>query len=148
MFAIDILQNDVAKVCAELGITVVAYSPLCRGILAGAFTNVSEIPDGDFRKTLPKFQDAAMEQNGKLLKEILKFAQRKGVTPAQFALGWVLSLNGRPGMPTIIPIPGATTSKRVIENLKGVPSLSEEEMAEIDEILKQNEVVGSRYPQH
>lgn len=145
LFAIDILQNGVAETCAELGIPVVAYSPLCRGILAGAFKSVSEIPEGDFRKMLPKFQDAAMEQNGKLLAEVNKLAARKGVTPGQIAIGWVLALNGRPGMPTIVPIPGATTSSRVCQNMQGLPSFSDAEMAEIDEILAQNKVVGSRY---
>lgn len=145
LFAIDILQNDIANTCAELGIPVVAYSPLGRGILAGAFTSLSDIPEGDFRRRLPKYQDEAMQQNGKLVNEIKNLAACKGVTPAQIAIGWILSISGRPGMPTMIPIPGATTSQRVTENLNCVPLLSDHEMNEIETILKENKVVGSRY---
>ncbi|GAB1212722.1 hypothetical protein ATERTT37_001869 [Aspergillus terreus] len=145
LFDTTILKNDVAKTCAELNIPVVAYSPLGRGVLAGAFTSASEIPDGDFRKILPKFQDEAMKQNIKLVDEVRDLAARKGVAPVQIALAWILTLSGRPGMPTIIPIPGGTTSDKVTQNLQGVPRLTDEEMAEIDAILDKNEVVGARY---
>lgn len=114
-------------------------------MLAGAFTSASEIPDGDFRKILPKFQDEAMKQNIKLVDEVRDLAARKGVAPVQIALAWILTLSGRPGMPTIIPIPGGTTSDKVTQNLQGVPRLTDEEMAEIDAILDKNEVVGARY---
>ncbi|KAI9928777.1 hypothetical protein ASPWEDRAFT_24755 [Aspergillus wentii DTO 134E9] len=145
LFDTTILKNDVAKVCAELNIPVVAYSPLGRGVLAGAFTKVSDIPEGDFRRHLPKFQDEAMKQNIKLVNEVEKLASRKGVAPVQIALAWVLSLSGKPGMPTIIPIPGGTTADKVTQNVQGVPRLSDEEMAEIDGILNEHEVVGARY---
>ncbi|KAF9892562.1 Pyridoxine 4-dehydrogenase [Aspergillus nanangensis] len=145
LFDTTILKNDVAKVCAELNIPVVAYSPLGRGVLAGAFTNISEMADGDFRKYLPKFQDEAMKQNIKLVNEVNDLAIRKNVAPVQIAIAWVLSLSGRPGMPTFIPIPGGTTSEKVTQNLQGVPCLTDEEMAEIDAILEKNEIVGARY---
>ncbi|KAL5357034.1 NADP-dependent oxidoreductase domain-containing protein [Aspergillus floccosus] len=145
LFDTTILKNDVAKTCAELNIPVVAYSPLGRGVLAGAFTSASEIPDGDFRKILPKFQDDAMKQNIKLVDEVRNLAARKGVAPVQIALAWILTLSGRPGMPTILPIPGGTTSDKVTQNLQGVPRLTDDEMAEIDAILDKNEVVGARY---
>lgn len=145
LFATDILHNGVAETCAQLNIPIVAYSPLGRGVLAGAFTKLSEIPEGDFRRTLPKFQHDALQQNLKLVEELGKFAARKGVAPVQLALGWVRSLNNRPGMPTIIPIPGGTTVEKVTQNLTGVPILSDEEMGEIDAILKRNEIVGERY---
>ncbi|KAL4893933.1 NADP-dependent oxidoreductase domain-containing protein [Aspergillus ambiguus] len=145
LFDTTILKNEVAKTCAELNIPVVAYSPLGRGVLAGAFTNVNEIPDGDFRKLLPKFQDEAMKQNIKLVNEVRDLAVRKNVAPVQIALAWILTLSGRPDMPTLIPIPGGTTSDKVTQNLQGVPRLTDEEMAEIDAILEKNEVVGGRY---
>ncbi|KAE8351107.1 NADP-dependent oxidoreductase domain-containing protein [Aspergillus coremiiformis] len=144
LFDISILQNDVAKVCAELNIPVVAYSPLGRGVLAGAFSKAADIPDGDFRKMLPKFQDEAMKQNIKLVNEVNDLAVRKGVAPVQIAIAWVLTLSDQPGMPTIIPIPGGTTSAKVTQNLQS-PRLTDAEMAEIDAILKRNEVVGARY---
>lgn len=139
------LNDGVAETCAELGIPLVAYSPLGRGVLAGAFTSVSEIPEGDFRKSLPKYQEDAMKHNIKLVNEVKDLASRKGVAPAQIALAWILTLSGKPGMPTIIPIPGGTTSDKVTQNLHGVPRLSDTEMGELDRILKKNEVRGARY---
>lgn len=145
LFDTTILNNDVAKVCAELNIPVVAYSPLGRGVLAGAFTSVTDIPEGDFRRTLPKFQEEAMKENIKLVNEVKALATRKGVAPVQIALAWILTLSGKPGMPTIIPIPGGTTVNKVTQNLEGVPRLSDAEMDELKGILERIQVVGSRY---
>lgn len=72
-------------------------------------------------------------------------AEKKGCTPAQLAINWTLALSRRPGMPVIIPIPGATTSARVEENTKEV-HITDEEMAEIDAILAKFKPVGERYP--
>ena len=145
LFDTTILNNDVAKVCAELNIPVVAYSPLGRGVLAGAFTSVSEIPEGDFRRTLPKFQEDAMKENIKLVNEVKDLATRKGVAPVQIALAWILTLSGKPGMPTFIPIPGGTTVDKVTQNLEGVPRLSDAEMDELKSILDRIQVIGARY---
>ncbi|GLA52114.1 pyridoxine 4-dehydrogenase [Aspergillus niger] len=145
LFDTTILNNDVAKVCAELNIPVVAYSPLGRGVLAGAFTSVSEIPEGDFRRTLPKFQEDAMKENIKLVNEVKDLATRKGVAPVQIALAWILTLSGKPGMPTFIPIPGGTTVDKVTQNLEGVPRLSDAEMDELKGILDRIQVIGARY---
>ncbi|GAQ06130.1 hypothetical protein ALT_3451 [Aspergillus lentulus] len=84
-----------------------------RRVLAGAFTTAFDLPGADPRKKLPRFQDEAMKQNIKLVNEAKALAARKGVAPAQIALGWILTLSGRPGMPTIIPIPGGSTSSKV-----------------------------------
>ena len=70
---------------------------------------------------------------------------KKGTTPAAIAIGWVLAQSGRKGMPTIIPIPGATTSARIKENMKPA-ELSEEELASIAEFLKTFTPAGTRYP--
>jgi pyridoxine 4-dehydrogenase len=76
---------------------------------------------------------------------VADLAKQKGVTPAQIALGWVLYHSGKPGMPTIIPIPGASTSERVEENTKPA-KISEEEYKSLQEILKKFSVIGGRYP--
>lgn len=86
-----------------------------------------------------------MKHNIKLVQKVNDLAARKGVAPVQIALAWVLSLNGRPGMPTIIPIPGGTTIDKVTQNMQGVPRFSDAEMTEIDAFLKENEIVGARY---
>ncbi|KAJ5630828.1 uncharacterized protein N7484_010928 [Penicillium longicatenatum] len=145
LWSTDILENDIAKTCAELNIPVVAYSPLGRGVLTGAVTSLSDIPEGDFRRHMARFQDANFEHNLKLINEVKSLASRKGVAPAQVALGWIRSLSGKPGMPTIIPIPGGTTVDKVTQNLVGVKLFSDEELAEVDAILKENTVAGARY---
>ena len=144
IFSPDILQNGIADACAELGIPVVAYSPLGRGFLTGEIKKIEDIPEGDFRRSQPRFQEKAFEKNLELVAEVEKIAKRKGVTPAQVALGWVKGLSGKNGRPVIVPIPGATTEGRVKENLQNVV-LTEQEMKEIGEIMQSREVVGGRY---
>lgn len=145
LWSLDILQNGVAETCAELNIPVVAYSPLGRGALTGEIANLSDIPEGDFRRLVPKFQDGNWEHNLELIQEIVGLAKRKGVAPGQIALAWVRSLSNKPGLPTIIPIPGGTTNDKVTQNTLGVETLTDEEMAEIDTILKAYKVKGTRY---
>lgn len=144
LFTTDILHNGVARACAELDIPIVAYAPLAWGMLTGAFAKRTDFDEGDYRRHMNKFQEAAMEQNIKLVDEVNKLAARKGVAPVQIALAWILSLSEQPEMPTIIPIPGGSTRDKVTQNLQGIPRLDETEMAEIDEILKRNPVVGAR----
>lgn len=138
-----------AKVCAELNIPIVAYSPLGRGALTGEITSLADLPEGDFRRMVPKFQGDHYEHNLKLIRELVSLAKRKNVAPAQIALAWVRSLSNKPGFPTVIPIPGGTTKDKVIQNMSGVHTLSDQEMAEIDAILKAHGgFKGARYPEH
>lgn len=134
LWAMDILHNGVAQTCAELNIPIVAYSPLGRGFLTGQIKSVDDIPDGDFRKSQPRFQKDVMETNLKLVKELETLAQKKGCTPAQLAISWVREQSKKPGMPEIIPIPGAGSKERVTENMTEI-SLSQADMDEIDQIL-------------
>jgi len=144
LWATDILRNGIATTCGELGIPIVAYSPLAKGALTGLIRTNADIPEGDHRKALPKYQDDVMAANMRVTHEVEKLAEKKGVTKAQVAIGWVKALSGRNGMPTIIPLPGATTVERVLENGRDV-DLTQEEMEEIERILKDNEVKGARY---
>jgi pyridoxine 4-dehydrogenase len=144
LWATDILWNGIATTCGELGIPIVAYSPLAKGALTGLINTIADIPEGDPRKHLPKFQDDVMAANMRVTHEVEKLAEKKGVTKAQVAIGWVKALSGRNGMPTIIPIPGAITVERVLENGRDVV-LTQDEMEEIEGILKNNEVKGARY---
>jgi pyridoxine 4-dehydrogenase len=93
---------------------------------------------------MPRFQPDVFDENIKLLHAIEDMAKAKGATPAQIAIGWVLAHSGAKGMPTIIPIPGATTSQRIEENMKAV-KLNDEDMKALDEILKKFSIVGGRY---
>jgi pyridoxine 4-dehydrogenase len=145
LWATDILTNGVAATCAELGIPIVAYSPLGRGFLTGDIKSVDDLPEGDRRRMMPRFQPDVFPKNLELVTELEKLAKKKGCKPGQLGLAWVKSFNGKPGMPTIIPIPGATTEERVVENSKDV-SLTKEDLDEIDDILSKTVVIGERYP--
>jgi pyridoxine 4-dehydrogenase len=87
------------------------------------------------------------EVNLRLAREVERLARRKGYTPAQVAIGWVLALSRRPGMPRIIPIPGATSPERVRENAVEV-QLDEEDLVELERISKELAPVGTRYHAH
>ena len=120
---------------------------MSRGLLTGDIKSNDDIPEGDFRKTLPRFQPDNFAENIKLVEEVQRLAKKKNCTNAQLAIGWVRSISKRPGMPEIIPIPGATTVERVKENSVEI-LLEDEEMKEIDKILAKFEVKGNRYMEH
>lgn len=145
-FATDVLYNGVAEACAKYDIPLVAYSPIGRGFLSGQIKKWDDIPMDSYLRHVPRFQPGGnFENNIKLVHQVEELAKQKGCTPAQLAISWVRALNGRPGMPKIIPIPGATTAERVKENAT-VVELTEEEMATIDKILAGFTPVGRRYP--
>ncbi|KAI1432622.1 pyridoxal reductase [Xylaria sp. CBS 124048] len=146
LFATEVFDNGVAAACAEYNIPLVAYSPICRGFLTGRFKTFEDIPQDSFVRHMPRFQlGGNFEHNIQLVHQVEALAQKKGCTLAQLAISWVRCLNGRPGMPVIIPIPGATTAERVKENAKEVV-LTAEEMASIDTILAGFTTLGNRYP--
>ncbi len=117
-----------------------------RGMLSGQIKSFDDIPENDLRRMLPRFQPPNFEKNMRLVKKLETMAQKKKCTSAQLALAWIMSLSKQKGMPRIIPIPGATTVDRVIENGKASDvELNEEEMVEIDQILATCEVAGDRY---
>jgi len=99
------------------------------------------------RRHFPRFQPGFFEENIKLVEHVEAIANKKNVTPAQVALAWIRTMSGRNGLPHIIPIPGATTESRVLENSKEL-YLTEEEMKDLDEILSKFEVKGDRYGGH
>lgn len=140
-----ILENGVAQTCAELDIPIIAYSPLGRGFLTGQIRKLEDIPEGDLRRHFPRFQPENFERNLKLVHELETLAERKGCKPGQIGLAWVRAQGRKPGMPLIIPIPGASMAERVKENLVEV-DLSENDLKEIDGLLASVEIVGDRYP--
>ncbi|KAL1634765.1 hypothetical protein SLS56_002167 [Neofusicoccum ribis] len=145
LYSTDILENGIAQACGELGIPIVAYSPLGRGFLTGQIRSFDDIPEGDFRRIQPRFQPDVFDENIKLADEVQKIAKKKGATLGQVALAWVRQHTGRNGLSLVIPIPGASTASRVQENVKEI-TLTEGEMTEIGEILKRIEIKGDRYP--
>ncbi|MCV7349590.1 aldo/keto reductase [Mycobacterium parmense] len=104
-------EDGVLQVLRELGIGFVAYSPLGRGLLTGAIRSAAELPDGDYRKTNPRFFDAHFQHNLKSADELRDISADVGATPAQVALAWLLARG-----PDIVPIPGTKRVARLEEN--------------------------------
>ncbi|KAI9808641.1 MAG: hypothetical protein M1825_003792 [Sarcosagium campestre] len=144
LWATEVLNNDIAAACAELSVPLIAYSPIGRGFLTGQLKSIDDIPEGDMRRHLPRFQPDVFDKNLELVQKLQHLAQRKGCTAAQLAISWVTSLSGKKGNPVIIPIPGATTEARVQENAK-VVALTDQDLDEIQGLLDSSTIVGGRY---
>ncbi|KAF2864684.1 NADP-dependent oxidoreductase domain-containing protein [Massariosphaeria phaeospora] len=147
LWCTDPLYNGILDTCAELEIPVMAYCPVGRGVLTGQLNSFEDIPEGDYRRMLPRYQPENLDQNRKLVEQVAKLAQKKGCTTAQVALGWLLGLSKQEGRPVIIPIPGSTNVHHIRENAATV-ALDEEEMNLVDAIIAENPVAGERYHPH
>lgn len=124
-------ERDLFKVCEELGISFVAYSPLGNGFLSGRFNKDTKYQEGDFRSFMGRFKPEVMERNQDLLNLIDKVAKRKNATSAQVVLAWELAQK-----PFIIPIPGTTKIERLEENLGAINIiLNKEELNDISRAL-------------
>jgi aryl-alcohol dehydrogenase-like predicted oxidoreductase len=135
------VEEEILPTCRELGITFVAYSPLGRGFLTGQFRSEKDLAADDWRRFNPRFQGENLEANQALADGIRVLAQKKGCTPAQFALAWLLSQGG-----DIVPIPGTRKRSRLDENAAAVGiALSDEEKRAVDELLPK--AAGTRYPE-
>jgi aryl-alcohol dehydrogenase-like predicted oxidoreductase len=143
-FALEIeKQIDLLKTCRELGVAVVAYSPLSRGMLTGALKGPEDFEEGDFRSFAPRFSKENFPKNLKLVDELSTIAKNKGATPSQLTLAWLMA-QGQ----DIFPIPGTTKLERLKENLGAFNvSLSEQEEKEIREKVEAADVSGARYPE-
>ncbi len=125
----------------ELGIAFVAYSPLGRGFLTGAFKTLDDLPADDWRRNSPRFQGENFAKNLERVAKIKQLAAAKGCTPSQLALAWVLAQG-----PDIVPIPGTKRSKYLDENLAAAQiKFSSDELAQIDAILPSGSAAGERY---
>jgi aryl-alcohol dehydrogenase-like predicted oxidoreductase len=137
----DVESNGVLTTCRELGITFVAYSPLGRGFLTGAIQKLDDLDPSDWRRTNPRFQEHALDANLKLAEVVKRIAVRKGCTPAQLALAWVLA-QGR----DVLPIPGTKRVKYLEDNMGALKvNLSKTELSEIDAQFQEVPVHGERY---
>eukprot|EP01129_Flabellula_baltica_P007049 TRINITY_DN26_c0_g1_i1.p1 TRINITY_DN26_c0_g1~~TRINITY_DN26_c0_g1_i1.p1 ORF type:complete len:323 (+),score=74.06 TRINITY_DN26_c0_g1_i1:207-1175(+) len=141
LFSLDV-ENDVLDTCKELGITLVAYSPLGRGFLTGAITSPDDLEENDWRRTNPRFQGENFAKNLELVEFIKEFAEEKGCTPAQLALAWVLAQGDN-----IVVIPGTTKEKYMLQNMGANDVvLTEDDLARIRERLNQfGPTQGDRY---
>jgi aryl-alcohol dehydrogenase-like predicted oxidoreductase len=131
----------VLDACRELGVAFVAFSPVGRGFLAGGVTDPAKLEEGDFRRSMPRFQGAAFEANMALYRRFEALAREAGCTTAQLCLAWLLQKDE-----IIIPIPGTTSPDHMREDAAAAGvTLSEAVMARVDEIVNGETVTGSRY---
>ena len=136
-------EQEVIPTLEELGIGLVAYSPLGKGFLTGKFDANAKFDSSDFRSTLPRFTPDALRVNQAVIELIQKLAARKKATPAQIALAWVLAQK-----PWIVPIPGTTKLQRLKENIGATEiQLTPEDLRDIDDAASKIPVQGARYPE-
>ena len=136
-------EDQVLGVLRELGIGLVAYSPLGRGFLTGQIRSVDDLPADDWRRSNPRFQEEALQANRALADRVTELAAEREVTPAQLALAWVMAKGS-----DIVPIPGTKSPRRLEENAGAADiSFTDAELAELDTAIARDAVQGNRYPE-
>ena len=135
-------ELEILPSCEELGIGLVPYSPLGKGFLTGAINESTSFDSTDFRNRLPRFTPEARKINQALVNQLTEIGGKKGATPAQIALAWLLAQK-----PWIAPIPGTTKLHRLEENIRAAEiELSAEDLRSIEEAASRVAVEGNRYP--
>jgi len=136
------LEDGVVPVARELGIGIVAYSPLGRGFLTGQIKSPDDFDDDDFRRHQPRFQGENFTKNLELVDAVRSMAEAKGITAGQLALAWVHAQGD-----DVFPIPGTKRRTYLEENVAAVDlSLSDDDLKRLDEILPPGAAAGDRYP--
>ena len=141
LFTRDV-EAEILPTCRELGIGFVAYSPMGRGMLTGNISSPEELGEKDVRRMMPRFQPDSLARNLDLLEPVRQLAGQVGATPAQVAIGWLLSRGE-----DIVPIPGTSKVSRLEENVatlaKGFDAAT---LDRLGEQMPFEEIVGTRYP--
>ncbi|KAI0057316.1 Aldo/keto reductase [Artomyces pyxidatus] len=144
-FTLDIESKDnaVFQTARELGVAIVAYSPLGRGLLTGKFQGPEDFAEGDFRRHIPRFSKENFPKVLKVAHDLKEIGDRHGATSGQIALAWLLAQG-----PNVIPIPGTRSVKYLKENLGATDvRLTQDEVQEVRRIAEQADaVIGDRYP--
>jgi aryl-alcohol dehydrogenase-like predicted oxidoreductase len=137
-------EQETLPACRRLGIAFVAYSPLGRGFLTGAFTKPEDFAQDDYRRHHPRFSGENFAKNLQLVAKVKALAAKKNVLASQLALAWVLAQGEN-----IVPIPGTKRRKYLEENIEAVNiTLTREELTEINAIIAPGSAAGPRYPEH
>src|SRR5690348_3888859 len=137
----EVETNGILQACDDLGIGFVPYSPLGRGFLTGAITTSTQLGEGDFRKSSPRFTSDAIAKNQAFVDLLKRVASEKQATPAQIALAWLLAQR-----PYIVPIPGTTKLHRLEENIGAADvELTDAELREINDGAARIQPEGDRY---
>jgi aryl-alcohol dehydrogenase-like predicted oxidoreductase len=136
-------EDEILSTVRELGIGFVAYSPLGRGFLTGRFQSPADFAEDDWRRHSPRFQGENFQRNLQLVERVKQIAARRGLTPAQLALAWLLA-QGQ----DVVPLFGVTQRRHLEENLGAVSvRLDADELLQIDEVAPKGAAAGSRYPE-
>jgi len=134
-------EDEVLPTLRELGIGLVAYSPLGRGFLGGRFNKLQDLAKGDWRLNHPRFQGENFEKNLALVDRLRELAAKRGCTPAQLALAWLLSAHD-----DVVPIPGTSNPARLEENAAAADiHLSADDLDSIDRLSPKGVAAGTRY---
>jgi aryl-alcohol dehydrogenase-like predicted oxidoreductase len=134
-------EDELLPTLQELGISLVAYSPLGRGFIAGRFRSIDDLAPDDWRRGNPRFQGENFAKNLALVEHIKTLAEERDLTPAQLALAWLLNRHDN-----VIPIPGTSSKQRLEENVAAVDiELSDADLERIEEIAPRGAVAGQRY---
>lgn len=140
LWATEAKDNGVLQTCKELGIPIIAYSPIGRGILAGKFKTIDDVPQL-FKERFPRFSEENFQHNIQFLHKLEEMAKKKNVTTAQLAIKWVSMIDDH-----VIPIPGASSLGRVKENLGAANiEVTKAEFDELEEFAASVEAKGTRY---
>ncbi|XP_022979561.1 probable aldo-keto reductase 2, partial [Cucurbita maxima] len=135
------VEQDIIPTCRELGIGIVAYSPLGRGFLSSGANFVQNLTEDDYRKKLPRFQAQNLEHNNNIFEKVRELAARKGCSPSQLALAWVHHQGH-----DVAPIPGTTKISNLDSNMRALSlKLSPQEMVELEAYALADGVQGGRY---
>ena len=135
------VEDEILPTIRELGIGLVAYSPLGRGFLSGRIHSVDDLEASDFRRANPRFQGENFQKNLDLVERVEELAASKGCTAAQIALAWVLAQGE-----DIVPIPGTTRVKNLEENVSALDvELSDEELQDLEAVFPKGAAAGDRY---
>jgi aryl-alcohol dehydrogenase-like predicted oxidoreductase len=136
-------ETDVLPTCRELGISLVAYSPLGRGFLTGTFQKPEDLAPDDSRRHMPRFQGENFKHNLRLVEKVKEISKEKSCTPAQLALAWLLAQGE-----DILAIPGTKHRERLEENVRAIDvALNDEDLRRIGEAAPPGYAAGTRYPQ-
>jgi aryl-alcohol dehydrogenase-like predicted oxidoreductase len=136
------IENEILPTLRELGIGLVAYSPLGRGFLSGEYKSPDDFPPNDFRRMNPRFQGENFTRNLEVVDQVKRIAAEKGVTPSQLALAWVRARGD-----DIVPIPGTKRRKYLEENTAAIKiKLSAADLNRIEEVAPKGFAAGDRYP--
>jgi aryl-alcohol dehydrogenase-like predicted oxidoreductase len=137
-------EPEILPICEELGIGFVPYSPLGKGFLTGTIDATTSFAENDIRTTIPRFSAEARQANHALVDLITNLAERKGATPGQIALAWLLAQK-----PWIVPIPGTRRLERLEENIGAADvELTPDDLRELESAASQVSIEGARYPEH